>query len=88
MEVMGYEEREEKKVVARGKVRNVEGGTLHGVPIYTDCLSLEVQKSEDNDYVLFRSVDLDDLPIRKIEEAVGWFILWPTEFLHHACMLS
>ena len=39
---------------------------------------MEVHKSEDNEYVLFRSVEIDDPPIQKIGEAVGNFILWPT----------
>ena len=44
VEVMGYGEGEEEKVVACGKLMNVEGGLLHGVPIYIGCVSLEVLK--------------------------------------------
>ena len=34
----------------------------------------------------FKSVEMDDPPMRKVGEDVGNFILWPTEFLCYACM--
>ena len=86
VEIMGYGVNEEGKLVAHGKVMNLEGGTVHGVPIYQRCVSVEVNKSVDDEYVLFASVEMDDPPIRKIGEAVGNFIMWPTEFLRPACV--
>ena len=86
VQLMGYGVGEEEKLVAHGKVKNVEGGTLHGAVIYEGCVSLEVQKSEDDEYVLFKSVEMDDPPLRKIGEAVGSFIMWPAEFLRHPTM--
>ena len=35
----------------------MEGGTLHSATIYEDYVSLEVLKSEDNEYVIFKSVN-------------------------------
>ena len=76
---------EEGKLVAYGKVMNVQGGTVHQVPIYEGYVSVEVNKSEDDNYVLFKNVEMDDPPIRKIGEVVGNFILWPTVFLRFMC---
>jgi hypothetical protein len=59
---------------------------LHGAIIYEGCVSLEVQKCEHDEYVLFISVEMDDPPLRKIGEVVGNFIMWPTEFLRHPTM--
>ena len=75
VEVMNYEVDEEGKLVAHGKVMNVEGETMHEIIIYAGCVSMEVQKNENNEYVIFRSVEMDDPPIQKIEEAIGNFIL-------------
>ena len=86
VEIMGYGVGEEGKLVAHGKVMNLQGGTVHGVPIHQGCVSVEVNKSVDDEYVLFASVEMDDPPIRKIGEAVGNFIMWPTEFLRPACV--
>ena len=86
VEIMGYGVGVEGKLVAHGKVTNVQEETVHEVPIYKGCVSVEVHKSEDDDYVFFRSVEMNDPPIRKIGEAVGYFILWPTEFLRHTCV--
>jgi hypothetical protein len=61
---------------------------LYGVIIYEGCVSLEVQKGADDEYVFFKSVEMDDPPLRKIEEAVGNFIMWSTEFLRHTIMLA
>ena len=83
---MGYEVGDVGKLVAHENVKNVEGKTLHGAIIYEGCMSLEVQKNEDDKYVLFKSVKMDDPLLRKIEEVVEYFIMWPTEFLHHATM--
>ena len=75
MEVMGYEEREKENVVARGKTTNVKGGTMHGIIICKGCMSLEMQRSHDNEYVLFKSIKPDDPLIKKIGEVVGNFII-------------
>ena len=56
-------------------MKNVEGKTLHGAIIYEGCMSLEVQKNEDDKYVLFKSVKMDDPLLRKIEEVVEYFIM-------------
>ena len=36
--------------------------------MYEGCVSLEVQRSDDDEYVLFKSVQLDDTLIKKIGE--------------------
>lgn len=81
VQVMGYGVDEEEKVVAQGTVKNVEGGLLHGVTIEEGCVSLQVTKSVDPSYMLFKGIDLDDPPVTIVGEAVGSFILWPREFL-------
>jgi hypothetical protein len=81
VEIMGYGVGEKGKLVAHKKVMNVQGGTVHGVPIYEGCVSVDINKSKDDEYVLFRSVEMNDPPIRKIGEVVGHFIMWPTKFL-------
>ena len=86
VEIMGYGVGEEGKLVAHGKVTNIQGGTVHGVPIYEGCVSVEVARSEKDEYVISNSVEMDDPPIRKIGEAVENFILWLMEFLRHACV--
>ena len=83
VKIMGCGVGEEGRVVAHGKVINVKGGIVHGVSIYAGCVSAEVKCCEDDDYVLFKSVETDDPPIRKMRELVGNIILWPTEFLLH-----
>jgi hypothetical protein len=77
----GIEEGEEDKVVALGKVQNVAGASLHGKTIIAGTVSVEVQKSLDDDYSLFAPVDLDDPPVTLVGEAVGHFVLWPTEYI-------
>ena len=86
VEIMGYRVGGEGKLVAHGKVINVQGETVHELPIYEGCISVKVHKSEDDEYVIFRSVEIDDPPIRDIREAMRNFILWPTEFVRHACV--
>ena len=44
-------------------------------------MSVEVTKSLDDSYGLFASVDLDDPSVTLIGQAVGHFVLWPTEFM-------
>lgn len=56
------------------------------ITIYEGWVSLEVQKSHDDEYIIVKSVELDDPLIRKSEEVVGYFIMWSTEFLRHACV--
>ena len=88
MEIMGVADGEEEQMVGNGKVVNVEGGKLHGFTIPEWCVSVEVQKTNIDDYLLYCSVDLDDLPITKMGQAVGSFVLWPIQFLKHACALA
>ena len=84
VQVMGYGVDEEEKVVAHGIVQNVEGGSLHGVTIEEGCVSVQVMKSIDPSYMLFKGIDLDDPHVTIIGEVVGNFILWPREFLRHS----
>ena len=81
MRLKGIEEGEEDKVVALGKVQNVSGASLHGKTIIAGCVSVEVLKSLDDDYRLFAPIDLDDPPVALVGQAVGHFIMWPTEFM-------
>ena len=60
MRLMGLEEGEDKKVVARGKVVNIVGASLHGRTIFPVLVSVEVIKSLDDNYGLFANVNLDD----------------------------
>ena len=75
VEIMGYEVGEEEKLIAHRNVINVEDRTVHEVLIYKRCVSVEVHKNVDDEYVIFRSVKIDDPPMRKIGEAVKNFIL-------------
>jgi hypothetical protein len=84
VQVMGYGLEEEEKVVAHGKVKNVEGGSLYKRTIKKGCVSVQVTKSIDASYMLFKSIDLDHPFMTMIGEAVGNFILWSTEFLRHS----
>ena len=61
----------------------MERETVHEIPIYEECVSMVVYKNEDDEYILFKSVEMDDPPMRKIGEVVRNFILWPTKFLRH-----
>ena len=83
---MNYVGRRGGKTRSIWKNEECGGGTLHDAIIYEGCVSLEVQKSENNEYILFKSVEMDDPPLRKIGEVVGNFIMWPTEFLRHPTM--
>jgi hypothetical protein len=67
--------------VALGKVQNVAGASLHGKTIIAGTVSVEVLRSLDDDYSLFAPVDLDDPPVTWVGQAVGHFVLWPTEFM-------
>jgi hypothetical protein len=77
----GLEEGEEDKVVALGKVQNVTGASLHGKTIIAGTVSVEVVKSLDDEYSLFAPIDLDNPPVTSVGQAVGHFVLWPTEFM-------
>jgi len=81
VEIMGVADGEQEHVVGIGKVVNLEGAKLHGVTIPKGCVSVEVQKSNNDDYLLYSNVDLDNPPITKMGQVVGSFILWPTQFL-------
>ena len=84
----GLQEGEEDKVVALGKVQNLAGASLHGITIIAGCVYVEVLKSLDDDYSLFAPIDLDDPPVTLIRQAVGHFILWPTEFMDNDMSFS
>jgi hypothetical protein len=77
----GLEDGEEDKVVAVGKVHNVAGATLHGKEIFSGAVSVEVIRSLDDNYRLFSPVDLDDPPVTLVGQAIGHFVLWPTDFM-------
>ena len=62
-------------MVAHRKTTNVKEGILHEVITCEDCVSLEVQRSHNNEYSLFKSVELDDPSIKKIGEIVSNFII-------------
>ena len=59
---------------------------MYGFLIYEGCVSVEVYKNEDDKYVLFRSMEMNDPPMRKIWDVVRNLILWPTDFPRHACV--
>lgn len=84
VKIMGLGVNEEQLLVAEGKVMSLPGATLHGVVICEGNVSVQVTKSHDDAYVLYQSINLDDPPVTKIGEAVGQFILWPTECLVHS----
>ena len=52
---------------------NKHESILHRVLIYKTCMSLEVQRSHDDEYVLFKSVKLNEFPMKKIGEVVKNF---------------
>jgi hypothetical protein len=79
--LMGFEEGEDDTAVARAKVVNVAGRTLHGKTIFPGLVSVEVSESLVENYKLFASVDLDDPPVTLVGKAVGHYVLWPTEFM-------
>ena len=81
MRLMGLEKGKEEKVVARRKVVNIAGASLHGRTIFPGLVSIEVTKSLDDNCGLFASMDLDDLPVTLVGQAVGHFVLWPIEFM-------
>jgi hypothetical protein len=54
---------------------NKHENTLHEIIIYKSCVSLKVQRSHNDEYVLFKSVELDDPPIKEIGEVLGNFIM-------------
>ena len=56
------------------------------VIIYEGCMFLVVQRSHSDGYNLFKSIKLDDPPIKKIGEVVINSIILSTEFLRHACV--
>jgi hypothetical protein len=84
VEIMGLADGEEELAVGIGKVMNLAGATLHGASIPEGCVSVEVLKSKKDDYVIYKTVALDDPPISTMGRAVNNFILWPTEFLKHS----
>jgi hypothetical protein len=49
--------------------------TLHEIIIDKSRVSLKVQRSHNDEYVLFKSVELDDPPIKEIGEVIGNFIM-------------
>jgi hypothetical protein len=81
VQIMGIGVDEESLLVGEGRVTTLPGGTLHGVVIAEGTVSLAVLQSHDDKYVLYKPLMLDDPPVSKIGDAVGQFILWPTECL-------
>ena len=81
VQIMGIGVDEESLLVGEGRVTTLAGGTLHGVVIAEGTVSLAVLQSHDDKYVLYKPLMLDDPPVSKIGDAVGQFILWPTECL-------
>ena len=75
VEIMGYKVGEEEKLIAHGKMINVERRTVHEVPIYEGCLSMEMHKSEDDEFVIFKCVEMGNPPMRKIGKIVENFLL-------------
>ena len=84
VKIMGIGVDEESLLVRDGRVTSLPRGAVHGVVICEGIVSVEVLRSHDDAYVLYRSIMLDDPPVTKIGDAVGQFILWPTECLHHS----
>ena len=74
--------------MALGKVQNIAGTSLHGRTIIAGTVSIEVVKSLDDDYMLFAHVDLDDPHVTLVGQAIGHFLLWPTEFMDIDVSLS
>ena len=63
-------------MITHKNVINLEGETVHEIPNYEECVSMVVYKNEDDEYILlFKSVEMDDPPMRKIGEVVRNFIL-------------
>ena len=55
--------------------------SLHMKTIFPEVVSIEVTKSLDDKYDLFACMDLDDLLVILVGQAVGHFVLWPIEFM-------
>ena len=81
---MGLRIGAEEKVVADAIVINLARRSLYGVPICEGLMFMIVVKNNSDEYVLFESVDLNSLPITKVGEAVGEFVLWSIEFVRKA----
>jgi hypothetical protein len=80
VEVMGFALEEEEKVVAIGKVKNVEGGSLHGVTIEEGCALVQITKCLDSVYMLFKSIDLDDPAMTTIGKRLEISFCGPLSF--------
>jgi hypothetical protein len=61
---------------------NLEGDTLYCKIIEEGCASVSITKSHDDAYELFEVVDQDDTAVTRVGQALSYFVLWPTEFLH------
>jgi hypothetical protein len=81
---MGIGVDEESLLIGDGRATSLPGGTVYGVVICEGTVSVEELRSHDDAYVLYRNIMLDDPPVTKIGDAVGQFILWPTECLRHS----
>jgi hypothetical protein len=84
MELLGLEDGEEDLVVATGAVVNVASSMLHGVKIKEDEVSVQVTKSLNDGYLLYKKVTLDFPKVECCGQVVGGIILWGTEFMRHA----
>ena len=83
MKIMGIGVDKELLLVGDGRMTSLPRGTVHGVSISEGTMSVEVLRSHDDAYVLYHNIMLDDPPVTKVGDAVGQFILWPTEYLRH-----
>lgn len=84
VEIIGCGDGEEGLVVGYGKVINLEGSNFHGVAIPESCITIEVHSSNDDDYLLYAPVNMDDPPITNMGQAVNNYILWPLDCLNKA----
>ncbi len=81
---MGIGVEDELLLVGDGRVTSLPRGTVHGVPITEGTVSVEVLRSHDDAYVLYKSIMLDDPQITRVGDVDGQFILWPTKCLRHS----
>jgi hypothetical protein len=75
------DEGEEEKHVADGIVVNVEGDTVHSVKIKDGEVSVQVLKSHDDGYKLYRKNTVDFPEVSTCKQAVGGIILWIIDYM-------
>jgi hypothetical protein len=79
MNLMAFEDFKEENAMAHAKVVSMARASLHRKTIFPGLVSIEVTKSLDENYGLFASVNLDDPLVTLVGQAVGHFVLRPTE---------